>query len=113
MKFFVMAKTVIKSLLRKPATRKYPFGPMREFFENSRGSVAINIGDCIFCGMCQRKCPTKAITVTKENRQWKIDRMKCIACGCCVENCPKKCLIMEPQYTAPSTEKKEDVYQDA
>lgn len=113
MSFFTMTRTVIKNLLRKPFTIKYPFGPRRPYYPNTRGSITVNIHECIFCGLCQKKCLTAAITVSKEAKQWKIDRTRCIICGSCVEGCPEKCLNMENFYTPPSAGKKEDIYRNA
>jgi len=108
-----MVRTAIKSLFGRPATRRYPFGPKRAYYKNTRGSIKIDITGCIFCGLCQKKCPTGAITVTKEEKKWQIDRLRCIICGYCVEVCPKKCLKMEPDYTGPSTGGREDTYRRA
>lgn len=112
MPFFVMAKTVLKSLFRRPVTRKYPFAP-RQYYKNTRGKINIEIRQCIFCGICQKKCPTAAIKVDKEQKSWEIDRMRCIACGYCVEVCPKKCLSMHNQYTPAKSSKQKDKYQNA
>ena len=100
MPLFIIAKKVLSSLFRKPATEKYPFGE-KTFFSNTRGSVAIDISQCIFCGLCQKKCPTKALLVERGTKKWDIDLLRCITCGYCVESCPKKCLRMESQYTKP------------
>jgi len=112
MQFFIMAKIVLKSLFRKPATVKYPFGP-KILSEAARGSIIIDISKCIFCGMCQRKCPTSAIVVNKEEKTWNIARLRCITCGYCVEVCPKKCLQMSNQYTEPMLTRHEDLYKNA
>jgi len=107
-----MAKTVIKSLFKKPATVKYPFGP-KILPKGARGSISIDIAKCIFCGMCQRKCPTAALIVNKEEKTWNIARLRCITCGYCVEICPKKCLQMNNQYTEPMLTRREDLYKNA
>ena len=61
--------------------------------------------------MCMRNCPSDAITVDRNARTWKINRFACVQCKECVTNCPKKCLSMDTEYTAPSTEKTEEVLQ--
>lgn len=106
MKVFAMLKTVTKSLFTGPATLMYP-GRQRVYAPITRGQITIEIDKCIFCGMCSRKCPTYAITVTKEKRQWTIDRLNCTACGRCVEVCPVKCLHMDNHYS-PAVRRRDD-----
>jgi formate hydrogenlyase subunit 6/NADH:ubiquinone oxidoreductase subunit I len=109
MKSFSMTKTVIKNLLSGPATLMYP-QKKRIFTSITRGRVEVDINTCIFCGMCGRRCPTYAIMVTKDSKEWQIDRLKCCACNLCVEICPVKCLTMENQYTPPITDKRQGIY---
>ena len=97
----------MRSLFKKPATLMYPVIP-RTWQERTRGSIDIDETTCILCGICSKKCPTNAITVSREQRTWAIERMQCIQCGSCVETCPKKCLLMNPLYTAPSQTKTTD-----
>lgn len=99
---------VLKNLFSKPVTRMYPQKP-REYPERTRGHVINHIEACIFCGICQRKCPTNAIEVDRTNKTWKIERFNCVQCACCVHNCPKKCLAMQKEYTKPEREKTEDM----
>ena len=96
--------TVVKNLLKKPATRNYPF-EVREAFPNYRGELVINIDDCIFCGMCSRKCPSQCITVDKKAGTWQCDPHACVYCGYCRDACPTKCLSMNDVHRAPMTEK--------
>lgn len=101
--------TALKNLLSKPATSNYPAQP-RQYPERSRGHIEINIDDCIMCGICSRKCMSGAITIDRTNKTWSIERMGCVQCSACVNACPKKCLSMVPGYSAPSTEKTVDTY---
>lgn len=96
-----MSKTLLKNLLHGPYTVPYPV-KRKETYERTRGKIEISIDDCIFCGMCERKCPTGAIQTDKSKALWSIERLQCIQCGYCSEVCPKKCLRMENQYTEPS-----------
>jgi ech hydrogenase subunit F len=109
MHFFVMLKTLFKNFFSKPATVKFPFEP-REYPEGSRGQVVIDTSTCIFCGLCQRKCPTAAITVVRAEKRWSIKRMQCISCGACVDACPKDSLKLDTKYYTPDVMKTEDTY---
>lgn len=106
---FKLGKMVMRSLFKKPATLMYPVIP-RKWEERTRGHIEIGIDSCIYCGICQKKCPTNAITVDRAKKAWSIERMQCIQCSCCVEVCPKKCLTNENAYTTPHTEKVVDRY---
>jgi len=112
MSLLSMTKTLLKSLFHGPYTGLYPIEKKKKY-EYTRGKIDNNISDCIFCGMCERRCPTGALMVEKAKFSWSIERFKCIQCGYCVEVCPKKCLVMNDQYTAPSSEKARDEYIDA
>ncbi len=99
----------LKNLFTKPATRAYPDVPARET-PRTRGAVQVNIDDCIFCGLCNRRCPADAITVDRAAKSWTIKRMSCVQCGNCVLNCPKKCLTMEGAYPTPGREKRDELF---
>ncbi|TAJ44741.1 4Fe-4S binding protein [Methanofollis fontis] len=102
MAYFEMAKTVVKSVIRGPATIRYPAEPAKKT-PISRGHVTIDPSRCISCGMCMRKCPADAICVVREEKTWEIDRLRCHVCNCCVEVCPVHCLTMETEYTPAVT----------
>lgn len=112
MTIFSMTKTLLKSIFHGPYTTKYPLAKKKNY-ERTRGKIEINIGECIYCGICERRCPTEAIKIEKENKKWSIQRLQCIQCGYCVEGCPKKCLSMNTQYSAPTYDKVRDEYTDA
>jgi len=103
-KMFGMLQNVLNNLFSKPATRLYP-KEKRPFFKGTRGSLEIEIDKCIFCGICQRKCPANAITVDRNAKMWQLNQYKCVLCNVCVESCPKKCLISKEQFNLPTTYK--------
>ncbi len=112
MSVMFFSKSALKNLASKPATLMYPY-KKRAFFDRTRGHIEIAIGDCIFCGICQKRCPSGSIRVEKPGKRWEIDRLKCIQCNACVENCPKKCLTMKNDYTTPDVAKSTDVFTGA
>ena len=101
---FIFSKVIARSLLSRFTTRLYPF-EKREPFAATRGHIENDISRCIMCSLCQKKCPTHAITVARIERNWTIEPMKCIQCGECVTVCPVKCLSMAAAYSAASTTK--------
>ncbi|MBF0569929.1 MAG: 4Fe-4S dicluster domain-containing protein [Candidatus Omnitrophica bacterium] len=109
MAFLGMSTMALKNLFRRPVTERYPFVPKKHVI-GARGKVNIEVDKCIFCGICQRKCPTAAIVVTKEPKRWEISRMRCISCNACVEVCPKKCLVLDVQYSPCAAQPQKDSY---
>jgi len=105
-----IGRMVMRSLFRKPATLMYPVVE-RDYTERTRGHIEVDMDVCILCGICDKKCPTDAITVDKQARTWSIQRMRCIQCSCCVEVCPKKCLLNEKSYTTPDVIKIVDTFE--
>ncbi len=92
-----ISKTLLKSLVGKPSTLMYP-QRKRSYTAATRGKVENEIERCIFCRICERNCPTKALVVSKEKNEWEIDSLKCCQCRRCVEVCPVKCLSMDNVY---------------
>lgn len=48
---------------------------------------------CVGCGICQKACPGKAITL--ENGKAKVHPTSCIRCFCCHELCPQKAVALK------------------
>jgi formate hydrogenlyase subunit 6/NADH:ubiquinone oxidoreductase subunit I len=95
---FHLTKMSLRNLLKRPATKMHPtVAPA--YTSRSKGHVRCDIADCILCGICEKRCPTHAITVSKPDSSWAIDNFSCIQCLSCVRACPKNCLTMDPAYT--------------
>jgi ech hydrogenase subunit F len=92
-----LSQVIIRSLTGKPSTLMHP-QRKRAYSTATRGRVENDIGRCIFCRLCAKNCPTKALAVSKENKEWQIDSLKCCTCRRCVEICPVKCLAMQNVY---------------
>lgn len=112
MSILSMSRTLFKSLLHGPYTVLYPL-KKKDTFERTRGKIEIEISQCIYCGICQKRCPTGAIQVDKSSAAWSIERLQCIQCNYCTESCPKKCLSMANQYTQPSFGSVKEVFTNA
>ncbi len=56
--------------------------------ENYRGEHNHYQEKCIYCGECARSCPSNAIKVDREKKEWAVDLGKCLFCGRCEEVCP-------------------------
>lgn len=100
-----MIGNILRNLLNRPATRLYPV-KLREPYERTRGRIYFDPENCVYCGLCQRKCPADAITVDRQNSTWQLNAFRCIVCGECVNGCPKKCISMKNQRRHSSEHKK-------
>jgi ech hydrogenase subunit F len=104
MAYFEMSRLALKWALKKPVTSRYPFEP-RVAFPGSRGRLVFTKDNCVYCTVCAKKCPTKALVVNRPQKKWAIDRLLCISCGYCVEACPKKSLELTPAHGVPTRTK--------
>ncbi len=104
MRIFVMTKTLLRNIFQGYATLMYP-KIKREYTAVTRGGIENDIGECILCGLCAKRCPTYALSVTKETREWVINRLKCCICNLCVEICPVKSLSTMNHYSLPVTDR--------
>ncbi|MBQ9042473.1 MAG: 4Fe-4S dicluster domain-containing protein [Eggerthellaceae bacterium] len=107
---FKLGKMTFGSLFKKPETVLYPVVTKPQP-AGLKGHVAIEVNDCILCGMCDRSCSTDCITVDRQARTWTIDRLQCVQCGYCITVCPKKCLSMDPNYAPATIVHEPDVFQ--
>ncbi len=104
-----MPGVVMRSAVKKPATRLYPF-QKRAPLKGTRGMIAVDMTLCNSCTLCMLKCPTGAITVDKANKTWQIDRMRCILCGVCQRGCTRKAIAMKENHAAPMVAKTVELF---
>ena len=104
-----ISRVIVKSLFGKPSTLMYPLRK-RTYPAATRGRVENEIRRCIFCRLCEKNCPTSALAVSKESRDWRIDSLKCCYCRRCVEICPAQCLSMQNVYFTAVGSREEGVY---
>ncbi len=71
---FKLGKMTLRSLFGKPETVRYPFEEP-EHPAALRGKVVFNLDNCIYCGICEKRCPTGAISVNKKDSTWSIDHL--------------------------------------
>jgi ech hydrogenase subunit F len=92
---------LFRNLFKGPVTRPYPY-QVRDPFPASRGALVVDINRCVFCTLCEKKCPANAITVTRKTKTLVLDPYRCIICAACVEVCPEECLSLDPQHRKPA-----------
>jgi Formate hydrogenlyase subunit 6/NADH:ubiquinone oxidoreductase 23 kD subunit (chain I) len=105
-----MLPTIIRNLLSRPETRMYPT-EIRKLWPGARGHIEFEAEKCIFCSLCSKRCPSGAISVDRENREWTLDPYRCIVCGTCIEGCPKGAIELVEQWRAPAFVKNVEAYQ--
>lgn len=59
---------------------------------SSSGEIKFEKESCIFCGLCEKRCPSQAIDMNRAEKTWTINKEVCMLCNLCVDDCPKKCL---------------------
>jgi len=110
----------LKSLFKKPFTRKYPkekVKPPKRF----RGKIIFDKKGCTACGLCRMICPANAITLGRKIKQIKVGKIvhkqiihpiesidigKCVSCGLCVEICPPKVISFTNKFELANKDRK-------
>ncbi|MDR2714394.1 MAG: 4Fe-4S binding protein [Coriobacteriales bacterium] len=101
---FHLTKMSFKNLFSKPATKLYPIEPP-VYTPMTKGRVVVDMKECTLCSVCEKKCPSSAITVDKPGETWTLNPFACVQCYACVRVCPKDCLTMLADYTPSATKK--------
>ena len=86
---------MIGAITRLKGTVSYPVSNFYSF---------IAVDDCTACGLCEDRCPSKAITIDDVAV---VDLSRCIGCGLCASACPTDAIAL--QRRDDSTEPPADV----
>jgi formate hydrogenlyase subunit 6/NADH:ubiquinone oxidoreductase subunit I len=98
MKVGTMLSDVLRSLLRPPATERYPY-ERRDVPERLRGHIHWLRERCTGCTMCARDCPADAlelIIVDKATKRFVLsyDASRCVYCAQCAESCRFEAILL-------------------
>jgi len=119
-------RRALSHLFTKPATSKYPFVKPK-LPPDSRGKLVYEIKACneidfdcgedfrfdiksmrgSNCRVCERDCPTGAITIVEVEgkKRPQIDLNRCIFCSQCVDSCPRGAITMTNFFELATTDK--------
>ena len=88
---------MIGAITRLKGTVSYPVSNFYSF---------IAVGDCTACGLCEDRCPSKAITIDDVAV---VDLSRCIGCGLCASACPTDAIALNRRddSTEPPADVKE------
>ncbi len=97
-------RDVLKNLLSKPFTRRYPKEKL-EPFDKFRGRIVYLSKKCIGCMKCVRNCPAHAIMFRKKG-DIDFNMGQCIYCGLCVDICPVGAIKWSQEFEFSDRDKK-------
>lgn len=103
-------KVTLRHFFKKPVTLRYPeekWSPPDRFrgqlmlLDDGKGNPL-----CVACGLCEKICPCRCITVVPETapdgvrriKKYTVDLLRCSFCGLCVESCPVGAIRMSSAY---------------
>lgn len=104
-----MLSTVLRNLVSGLVTTNYPRSPA-DIPGGNRGRIEWDMTSCILCGLCEKRCPTLAVTVDKKAETVKLLVFRCISCGVCAEICPKDAIRVCQECSSPSYGKEVRTY---
>ena len=105
-----MFTRVLKNLISKPATVRYPF-VKPEPVPGTRGNICFDMDKCDFCLDCERVCPSMSIKVYLEDKKIEYHPFSCMYCHLCVRACMQRAIIASEVVRGPDYNKVIEVYE--
>jgi NADH-quinone oxidoreductase subunit I/NAD(P)H-quinone oxidoreductase subunit I len=112
---WVTLKKMFKTTFHRPVTIMYPYE--KEWIpDNYRGRPGLRFDKCIGCGICERMCPTKCISIVDADdngatvQRPQVNLGRCMMCGYCAEYCPVNAMTVTPDYELAAYTREELIY---
>jgi len=105
-----MLFNVINNLTQRPRTRLYPV-EIRQLPLGARGHIEFDMDKCIFCTLCEKRCPADAIKVDRKGKTLTFEPLRCIVCEACIEGCAKDAIELFAQWCYPVTDLYNQIFQ--
>lgn len=118
--------TLMKQLLRRPATNPFPVKHMPRSVtkvlskvaagqaaihppvatpKDLRGKIAYDREKCIGCKLCIRVCPASVIRFLPEDKKIRMYVAHCTFCAQCVDACPTNALATTEEFLLADTDR--------
>ena len=107
-----LIRSALANLFRGRFTERYP-KVKPKVPSDLRGKLYHDRSKCIYCGLCEKYCPSAAIKVDKVNKTWTHDLGRCLFCSQCEETCrllpQKNAIKMSPEFELATHRRKKDM----
>ncbi len=94
----ILVPTVLRNLIKKPATNLFPETEPIPIPEDFRGMIAYNVDKCVGCRMCVNVCPAGVFVYLPDIKKMALWTARCVYCGQCVDVCPTGALQLSRDF---------------
>ena len=104
----ILVPTVLRNLLKKPATNPFPKTEPVPIPDDFRGMISYNVDKCVGCRMCVNVCPAGVFVYLPEIRKVALWTARCVYCGQCVDVCPTGALQLSRDFLLASYDNRDE-----
>jgi len=106
----ILVPTVLRNLVKKPATNLFPKNEPVPVPEDFRGKLEYNVDKCVGCRMCVTVCPAGVFVYLPDIRKVALWTARCVFCKQCVDVCPTGALQMSDEFLLASYDNYDDKF---